>query len=97
MTLRISALVGVTMLLVVSLFFSTNAASAKPTPGTTVVALGCGSSCVQNLNFCNSTCNGNQTCLAQCQAEYECCQILCHGGSCRQARKEDRAPAGKPR
>lgn len=94
---RISALVGMTTLLVLSMLFSTNAASTKPTLGTTVVAVSCGSICVQNRNFCNSTCNGNQICLAECQEEYECCQVLCHGGTCRQAKKQDSPSAKKPK
>jgi hypothetical protein len=97
MALRISALAGVTILLVLSMLSSKNAASAKPTPETTVVAVSCGSACVQNLSFCNSTCNGNQICLAQCQEEYQCCQILCHGGTCRQAKGQKGVSAIKPR
>jgi hypothetical protein len=94
MATRISALVGVTTLLVLSMFFSTNAASSKPTLGTTAVAQSCGSICVQNRQFCISSCNGNQICLAQCQEEYECCQVLCHGGTCRQAKRQT-APSDK--
>jgi len=97
MALRISALVSMTVLLVLSMLVNTNTASGKPTLGTTVVAMSCGSICVQNRQFCNSTCNGNQICLAECQEEYDCCQVLCHGGVCRQTKKGDGAAANKPK
>ena len=42
----------------------------------------CGSECVQNYNFCKSTCGGDPICLAQCKDEYDCCQVICHGGTC---------------
>lgn len=98
MTRRVFALAGLALLLVLSTLFNTGAAStqtqitdrkdrtsqsnASPLE-TTVAPVSCGSGCVQNLSFCRNSCNGNSTCLAQCQAEYECCQIMCHGGSCR--------------
>jgi len=80
---RIFGLAPLVLLLVVSTLFSTGTASTHTPVKPTAAPVSCGSACVQNLNFCNSTCNGNPTCLAQCQDEYECCQILCHGGSCR--------------
>ena len=76
MVRRISVLAALTMLLVFSTLFSAGATAPS-----------CGSACVQNHNFCKSTCNGNAACLAQCQDEYECCQIICHGGTCRQGKK----------
>lgn len=97
MAKRISALVGVTILLVLSMQSSRNVASGKPTLSTTVVAVSCSSMCVQNRNFCNSTCNGDPTCLAECQEEYDCCLILCHNGVCRQAKPHDTASAKKPK
>jgi len=45
-------------------------------------AFSCGSNCVQNYNFCKSTCGGNPICLAHCKEEYDCCQLICHGQSC---------------
>jgi hypothetical protein len=81
---RIFALAALTTLLVLSTLFSTGATS---TSLATTAAPSCGSACVQNLNFCKSTCNGNPICLAQCQEEYDCCQIICHGGTCRQGKK----------
>lgn len=52
---------------------------------TITAAASCGSVCLQNLNTCKAACGGDTACLAQCQSEYECCQIQCHGGSCRKA------------
>lgn len=49
---------------------------------TSRAASNCGSSCVQNYSFCKSTCGGDPMCLAQCKDEYDCCQIICHGGTC---------------
>ena len=42
----------------------------------------CGSNCVQNYNFCKSTCGSDPICLAHCKEEYDCCQLICHGQSC---------------
>ena len=78
---RILALASLVLLLVVSSLFSTPLK-------TTAAPVSCGSACVQNLNFCNSTCNGNATCLAQCREEYDCCQVICHGGTCRSQKKD---------
>jgi len=49
---------------------------------TSRAAPNCGSSCVQNYNFCKNSCGGDPMCLAQCKDEYDCCQIICHGGTC---------------
>ena len=84
MAKRIFVLVGMTTLLVLSMLFSTTAAPQS-----------CGSICVQNRQFCISTCNGNQICLDECQEEYDCCQVLCHGGACRQAKKPAAASTKK--
>src|SRR5690349_4914201 len=50
--------------------------------------MGC-AQCVTDRNACNAACNGNAECLSICQAEYECCLITCHGGSCRKAQSAD--------
>lgn len=75
---RIFSLATLVLLLVVSTGFS-----LEPT-----AAPSCGSACVQNRAFCNSTCNNDPVCLAQCQEEYDCCQIICHGGTCRAKTKD---------
>ena len=89
MTRRIFPIAALGMLLVVSMMFSTGAASTRTPFKTTAAPVSCGSACVQNLSFCRSTCNGNSICLAQCQDEYECCQVICHGGSCRRPPNND--------
>lgn len=71
------------LLLVLSLLFSPVAGStenrtAAPAP----VATSC-AHCITDRNACQAACNGNADCLATCQSEYECCLIICHGGSCR--------------
>ncbi|HYK20102.1 MAG TPA: hypothetical protein VEV42_05175 [Pyrinomonadaceae bacterium] len=82
---RIFALTGLVSLVVVSMLFSTRAASIPDIPQLTVTAesMSC-AHCVTERNACNTACNGNSDCLAQCQAEYECCLIICHNGTCRQ-------------
>ena len=92
---RIFVLATLVLLLGVSTLFSSGSASTHTPLKTTAAPVSCGSTCVQNLNFCNSTCNGNSTCLAHCQDEYECCQILCHGGTCRSSQKKDAATVKK--
>jgi hypothetical protein len=76
---KILCLVAMLVLLVFSLVFSVAQAGSPVAPS-------CGSVCVQNLNTCKASCAGNPNCLSQCQAEYECCQVLCHGGVCRKAK-----------
>lgn len=49
--------------------------------------------CTTDRNACNAACNGNAECLSICQAEYQCCLITCHGGSCRKPEKENAAAA----
>lgn len=73
---RFSTITLFALLLVVSAIFSVTSTATPPS---------CGSVCVQSLNACKTACAGNQACIAQCQAEYECCQIQCHGGSCKQS------------
>jgi hypothetical protein len=63
------------ILLAVSSFFVPN-----------IVALGC-AHCITDRNACQAACNGNAECLAICQSEYECCLIMCHGGTCKQNNK----------
>jgi hypothetical protein len=53
----------------------------------TVGATGC-AHCITDRNACQTACNGNAECLSICQSEYECCLIMCHGGSCRDSRAE---------
>ena len=38
--------------------------------------------CITDRNACQAACNGNAECLSICQSEYQCCLIMCHGGSC---------------
>ncbi len=52
-------------------------------PATTTTQ-SCSVQCYNNKQFCNSTCAGDPSCLAECQAEYQCCLIICHNGTCRQ-------------
>src|SRR6185295_4568989 len=85
MTRRIFSLAPLVLLLVMSTPFSTGTASTSLKP--TAAPVSCGSACAQNRAFCNSTCNNDPTCLAQCQDEYECCLIICHGGTCRRPEK----------
>ena len=84
---RIFALTGLVSLLVASILFSTGAASTQMAARTnrtvTAESTSC-AHCITDRNACNDACGGNSECLAQCQAEYECCLIICHGGSCRQ-------------
>lgn len=80
---RILALTAPALLLVLSLLFSPVAGStehrtAAPAPAATSCAY-----CITDRNACQAACNGNADCLATCQSEYECCLIICHGGSCR--------------
>jgi hypothetical protein len=54
---------------------------AWTTSNTEAAPAGC-AHCITDRNACQAACNGNAECLSICQSEYECCLIMCHGGSC---------------
>jgi hypothetical protein len=74
------------VLIVFAVLLSTSTLFSIVTPQSDAAVFSCGSICVQTLNSCKAACDGNQACITQCESEYTCCQILCHGGSCRQAK-----------
>jgi hypothetical protein len=67
-------LVGLVLALMVMCAGSlTTASPARPS---------CATVCFNNYIACKNSCAGDPTCLAECEADFDCCRIICHGQDC---------------
>jgi len=77
-----SIVLAITLLCAGNVSFTADAATGAAPASIHPAAPGCAVECYNNYVICKNSCDGDPTCLAQCQEERDCCMVICHGGQC---------------